>query len=61
MEPMLKTTPDYGQHVPNVGPRAPTSGRLIQYGDIDALAETFEQDGHRIAAFLVEPVQGWAG
>ncbi|KAH6877136.1 pyridoxal phosphate-dependent transferase [Thelonectria olida] len=52
---------NYGQHVPNVGPRAPTSGRLIQYGDIDALAETFEQDGHRIAAFLVEPVQGWAG
>ncbi|KAK7230129.1 hypothetical protein V2G26_002299 [Clonostachys chloroleuca] len=52
---------NFGQHVPKVGPFTPTGDKLIQYGDIDILAETFKQDGHRIAAFLVEAVQGWAG
>ncbi|KAJ4149679.1 hypothetical protein NW754_001114 [Fusarium falciforme] len=52
---------NFGQHVPNVGPYAPTSGKLIQYGDVEVLEETFKQDGHKIAAFLVEAVQGWAG
>ncbi|KAM5348242.1 hypothetical protein ACJ41O_008066 [Fusarium nematophilum] len=52
---------NFGQHVPNVGPFAPTSGKPISYGDVDILSETFKQDGHRIAAFIVEPVQGWAG
>ncbi|EEU40328.1 uncharacterized protein NECHADRAFT_76480 [Fusarium vanettenii 77-13-4] len=52
---------NFGQHVPNVGPYAPTSGKLIQYGDVEVLEETFKQDGHKVAAFLVEAVQGWAG
>jgi ornithine--oxo-acid transaminase len=52
---------DYGQHVPKVGPFAPTSGELIEYGAIDVLSKTFEEDGHRIAAFMVEPIQGAAG
>ncbi|UPK96968.1 hypothetical protein LCI18_007903 [Fusarium solani-melongenae] len=52
---------NFGQHVPNVGPYAPTSGKLIKYGDTEILAETFKQDGHKIAGFIVEPVQGWAG
>lgn len=52
---------DFGEHLPRVGPRAPTSGKLIQYGDLDGLTEVFEQDGQKIAAFIVEPVQGWAG
>ncbi|EWY83105.1 hypothetical protein FOYG_15176 [Fusarium oxysporum NRRL 32931] len=51
----------FGQHVPNVGPFAPTIGKLIPYGDLDVLAEVFIQDAHKIAAFLVEPVQGYAG
>ncbi|OAQ58535.1 ornithine aminotransferase protein [Pochonia chlamydosporia 170] len=51
----------FGQHLPNVGPYAPTSGKLIPFGDIQALAECFEQDGDKLAAFIVEPVQGWAG
>ena len=52
---------DFGQHLPNIGPYAPTSGKLVPFGDIDVLREVFEQDGERIAAFFVEPVQGWAG
>lgn len=55
------TTTDFGQHLPNVGPYAPTSGKLVPFGDIEALAECFEQDAHNLAAFIVEPVQGWAG
>lgn len=55
------TTIDFGQHLPNVGPYAPTSGKLVPFGDIEALKECFEQDGHNLAAFIVEPVQGWAG
>jgi glutamate-1-semialdehyde aminotransferase len=55
------TTTDFGQHLPNVGPYAPTSGKLVPFGDIEALTECFEQDAHNLAAFIVEPVQGWAG
>lgn len=52
---------DFGQHVPNVGPFTPTGGKLIQYGELDVLTEAFEEDGHRIAAFIIEPIQGLAG
>ncbi|KAL6884446.1 pyridoxal phosphate-dependent transferase [Trichoderma evansii] len=52
---------NFGEHLPRVGPRAPTGGKLIQYGDLDGLTEVFEKDGQKIAAFIVEPVQGWAG
>ncbi|KAF5651414.1 ornithine aminotransferase [Fusarium tjaetaba] len=51
----------FGQHLPNIGPYAPTSGKLVPFGDIEALREVFEDDGERIAALFVEPVQGWAG
>ncbi|KAF7558386.1 hypothetical protein G7046_g5770 [Stylonectria norvegica] len=51
----------FGQHVPKVGPYAPTSRKLIQYGDIETLTEAFKEDGHRIAAFMLEGVQGWSG
>ncbi|KAI6750470.1 hypothetical protein HG530_014751 [Fusarium avenaceum] len=60
--PMATIAADhFGQHLPNVGPYAPTSGKLVPFGDIEALKECFEQDGHNLAAFIVEPVQGWAG
>ncbi|KAM0247773.1 hypothetical protein ACHAQJ_009706 [Trichoderma viride] len=39
----------------------PWSQTTLDHTDIDALVETFKQDGHRIAAFLVELVQGWSG
>ncbi|KPM36032.1 Succinate-semialdehyde dehydrogenase [NADP(+)] [Neonectria ditissima] len=45
---------DFGKHLPHVGPFGPSTGKLIEFGDI-------ELDGHRIAAFIVETVQGLAG
>ncbi|KAH7002986.1 pyridoxal phosphate-dependent transferase [Fusarium venenatum] len=51
----------FGQHLPNLGPYAPTSKKLIPFGNIQALTECFEQDAKNLAAFIVEPVQGWAG
>jgi len=43
-------------------PEAVTSATLVApYNDFDAAREMFEQHGHRIAAFLVEPVAGNMG
>ncbi|POS75666.1 hypothetical protein DHEL01_v205935, partial [Diaporthe helianthi] len=50
----------YGPFMPKVGPISP-SGREIRFGDIDDVREAFEMDGERIAAFMVEPIQGSAG
>ncbi|CAH0047316.1 unnamed protein product, partial [Clonostachys solani] len=52
---------DYGTHVPNVGPYIPSTGKLIRYGSLEDIEEAVECDGHKIAAFMVEPVQGSAG
>ena len=52
---------DFGKHVANVGPFGPRSGRLIRYGHIEDLQAVLEESGHQIAAFLIEPVQGYAG
>ncbi|KAL1619153.1 hypothetical protein SLS56_010241 [Neofusicoccum ribis] len=52
---------DFGKHIPHVGPFAPSSGKLIEYGELSVLREAFEQDSHRIAAFLIEPIQGLSG
>lgn len=46
--------------MPNVGPISP-AGREIRFGEIDDIREAFESDGERIAAFMVEPIQGSAG
>ncbi len=42
------------------GPR-PDGFERVRFGDIEALRERFERDGDRIAAFLIEPVQGERG
>lgn len=52
---------DYGEHIRNVGPHAPTSGKLVKFGDVDDLREALEADAHRIAAFMIEPIQGASG
>ena len=44
----------------NYGPLTPGFIRL-PYNDPDALAQVLAKDGHKIAAFLVEPIQGEAG
>lgn len=50
----------YGPFMPKVGPMSP-SGRELRFGYIDDVREVFEADGERIAAFMVEPIQGSAG
>ncbi len=44
----------------NYGPLTPGFIR-IPYNDPDALEQVLAKDGHKIAAFLVEPIQGEAG
>jgi glutamate-1-semialdehyde aminotransferase len=58
---ILTLTLDFGEHLPNVGPYAPSSGKLISFGDTKALTNYFEEDAHHLAALCIEPVQGWAG
>lgn len=52
---------NYGPYLPGVGPFHPETGALIKYNDVDAVEELFKKHGERIAAFLVEPIQGEAG
>jgi ornithine--oxo-acid transaminase len=34
---------------------------VVRYGVIDDLREAFIEDGKKIAAFMIEPIQGSAG
>jgi acetylornithine/succinyldiaminopimelate/putrescine aminotransferase/predicted amino acid dehydrogenase len=47
-------------HREGFGPMPP-GFETVPYGDADALAYRLERDGERIAAFLVEPIQGESG
>lgn len=52
---------NYGPFVPNLGPHCPKTGKDLHYNDIDGLKSAFLAHGHKIAGFLVEPIQGEAG
>ncbi|KAL4781352.1 ornithine aminotransferase [Aspergillus varians] len=52
---------NYGPFVPNIGCTIPGTNKPITYNDKDALREAFEKSGPKLAAFLVEPIQGEAG
>ena len=52
---------NYGPFVPNLGSRCPKTGKDLRYNDIDGLKSAFLAHGPKIAAFLVEPIQGEAG
>ncbi|WEW59726.1 ornithine aminotransferase [Emydomyces testavorans] len=52
---------NYGPYLPNVGSTIPGTNKVIKYNDKQALREAFEAAGPKIAAFLVEPIQGEAG
>jgi len=43
----------FGPFVPGI--------ELVPYNDVDALEALFKEKGHRIASFMVEPIQGEAG
>ena len=61
----LSTDPEsrtnYGPFIPNLGSVCPSTGRPIPYDDLDALRAALEAHGPKVAAFLVEPIQGEAG
>lgn len=61
----MSTDPDcregFGPFVPNVGPICPSTGRRLEYNDIDSLEAALNAHGKEVAAFLVEPIQGEAG
>lgn len=50
----------FGPFVPHVGSISP-SGIAVEYGDIKSLEEAFENDHTKIAAFMIEPIQGSSG
>ncbi|KAI9739622.1 MAG: ornithine aminotransferase [Cirrosporium novae-zelandiae] len=52
---------NYGPFVPNIGPYLPGEDKPLPYNDVNALREALEKHGKKVAAFLVEPIQGEAG
>lgn len=52
---------NYGPYLPNIGSVCPATGKELPYNDIKAVREAFKAHGTKLAAFLVEPIQGEAG
>jgi len=52
---------NYGPYLPGVGPLCPLTGKPIRYNHAEDLEVALESHGDKIAAFLVEPIQGEAG
>jgi len=52
---------NYGPYLRNVGPYIPGTNKPLRYNNIGDLEEAFTNAGDKIAAFLVEPIQGEAG
>lgn len=52
---------NYGPFVPNLGSHCPKTGKDLYYNDIEGLKSAFSTHGDKLAAFLVEPIQGEAG
>ncbi|KAH6574042.1 hypothetical protein BASA50_010713 [Batrachochytrium salamandrivorans] len=56
-----EATNDFGPFLPNIGCVNPSTGDRINYNDADALEAALKAHGDKVAAFLVEPIQGEAG
>lgn len=52
---------NYGPFLPNIGSQCPSTKQQLPYNDIKALESAFAVHGDKLAAFLVEPIQGEAG
>ncbi|KAF3934113.1 hypothetical protein ABW19_dt0209305 [Dactylella cylindrospora] len=53
---------NYGPYLPNVGPTIPGTNKPLRYNNISDLEEALSgPHSSKIAAFLVEPIQGEAG
>lgn len=61
----MSTDPDcrrgFGPFLPNVGPVCPGTGSTIRFNSVGDLREALRVHGPKVAAFLVEPIQGEAG
>lgn len=62
----MSTDPDartnFGPYLKNVGPIIPgTDNQVLRYGKIEDVELAFENAGDKIAAILIEPIQGEAG
>ncbi|OQV03844.1 hypothetical protein CLAIMM_08832 [Cladophialophora immunda] len=55
-----KKADHFSQYLPNVGSTAP-SGTSVRYGVIEDLRKALSEDGAKIGAFMIEPIQGSAG
>jgi ornithine--oxo-acid transaminase len=51
---------NFGPYLPLVGPVVPDVGR-IRYNNVEDLENVLNKIGDKVAAFLVEPIQGEAG
>lgn len=52
---------NYGPFLPNLGAQCPKTKQILPYNDIKALESAFKAHGSKLAALLVEPIQGEAG
>lgn len=52
---------DFGPFVPRVGAICPGTDAVLRYNNVDDLAATLDQHGEKVAALLIEPIQGEAG
>lgn len=51
----------YGPFIPNVGPYYGNEAKYIRYNHIEDIEEAFELEGAKIAAIVLESIQGEAG
>lgn len=58
-----EATTDFGPYLNGVGPQIPgeAKGTLLRYGVIEDVEKAFANAGDKIAALLLEPIQGEAG
>jgi ornithine--oxo-acid transaminase len=52
---------NYGPYLPNLGSSCPHTKQPLPFNDIPALESALKAHGTKVAAFLVEPIQGEAG
>jgi ornithine--oxo-acid transaminase len=52
---------NYGPYLPGIGPISPATGKPLRFNHAEDLEEALKTHGDKIAAFLVEPIQGEAG
>lgn len=52
---------NYGPYLPSIGSICPGTGKPIAFGDASAVRTAFESHGPKIAAIIIEPIQGEAG